>query len=179
MNGELRLYYLDESGFSPSLSVTWSWALTGQRKAIPYENPKGRRVNALAVYEPYARTPQLQWRLEPRTLKSADLVALLATLVDDSLPVVVVMDNGSIHVSRDTQAALVGLGELDLSVFRLPAYSPELNAIERVFRTLKHHHMPERTYFTQEQLAAAVDRAFAQVALRLAQPSGQKLCEAA
>jgi putative transposase len=175
----LRLYYLDESGFSPSLATSWSWALTGQRKAIPYENPQGRRVNALAVWEPHAATPRLLWRLAARTLKSADLVALLTALVDDDLPVVVVMDNGSIHVSRDTQTALVGLGECGLSVFRLPAYSPELNDIERVFRTLKHHHMPERTYFTQEQLALAVDRGFAQLAQRLAQASGQKLCEAA
>jgi len=175
----LRLYYLDESGFSPSLSVSWSWALTGQRKAIPYENPQGRRVNALAVWEPCAPTPRLLWRLAPRTLKSADLVALLTTLLDEALPVVVVMDNGSIHVSRDTQAALVGLGKRQLTVLRLPPYSPELNDIERVFRTLKHHHMPERTYFTQDQLAAAVDRGFAQLAHRLAQPSGQELCEAA
>lgn len=175
----MRLYYLDESGFSPSLATSWSWALTGQRKAIPYENPKGRRVNALAVWEPLAPTPCLGWRLAPRTLKSADLIALLATLVDESLPVVVVMDNGSIHVSRETQAALVGLGAQHLTVMRLPAYSPELNDIERVFRTLKHHHMPERTYFTQDQLLAAVDRGFAQVALRLAQTSGQKPCEAA
>ena len=36
-------------GFSPSQPTSYAWVLKGGRKRIPYENPQGRRVNALAA----------------------------------------------------------------------------------------------------------------------------------
>lgn len=53
--GWLRLLYLDESGFSPSLPTGYSWCPPKQRKGVRYEHPQGRRVNGLASYEPSAR----------------------------------------------------------------------------------------------------------------------------
>ncbi|MDY3557451.1 helix-turn-helix domain-containing protein, partial [Gemmata sp. JC717] len=53
--GRVRLFDLDESGFSPSLPTGYSWSLPKPRKRVKYEYPQGRRVNALATYEPQAR----------------------------------------------------------------------------------------------------------------------------
>ena len=78
--GELRLCYLDECGFSPSLPISYSWSLPGQRKRVPYEYPQGRRVNALAIYEPYGSEPGLNAEAFERTLKSEDLLAYLGAL---------------------------------------------------------------------------------------------------
>ena len=50
--GRLKLYYLDECGFAPTLPTGSSWSLPGQRKLVEYEAPRGRRVNALAAYRP-------------------------------------------------------------------------------------------------------------------------------
>lgn len=179
MNGELRLYYLDESGFSPSLATTSSWSLPKQRKQVPYENPRGRRVNALAAYAPLGPAAELVWRTEPRTLKAEDLVEFLKRLLCDGQRTVVVLDNGSIHVSHVVKEAMGWLGQQGLELFRLPPYSPELNAIERVFRTIKHHELPERTYFTTEELTSAVQTAFSRVAERIRSQSGQHLAQAA
>ncbi len=55
--GRVRLFDLDESGFTPSLPTGYSWCLPKQRKRVKYEYPQGRRVNALATYEPLARRP--------------------------------------------------------------------------------------------------------------------------
>ena len=66
-----------------------------------------------------------------------------------------------------------------MELFYLPAYSPELNAFERVFRTIKHHEMPERTYPTTEELTTAVEAAFTRVAARLRPATGQELRQAA
>jgi transposase len=41
-----------------------------------------------------------------------------------------------------------------------PLYSPELNAIERLFRVIKHHELPERSYRTFDALQEAVHDAF-------------------
>jgi hypothetical protein len=55
--GLLPRAYLDGCGFSPSLPVTWSWVLPGERKRVPYENPWGRRWNTLALYAPDGAHP--------------------------------------------------------------------------------------------------------------------------
>ena len=48
-NAELDLFFLDETGFSPSLPPTYTWAPPGVRPVVPYENPQRRRVNVLAA----------------------------------------------------------------------------------------------------------------------------------
>lgn len=179
MNGDLRLFYLDESGFSPSLATTSSWSLPKQRKSLPYENPRGRRVNVMAAYAPLGPETGLVWRTAARTWKAEDLVDFLKDLLQDGQRTVVVLDNGSIHVSRVVKEALEWLARRDLELFRLPAYSPELNDIERLFRTIKHHAMPERTYLTTEALTAAVEAAFERTADRIRSARGQHLPRAA
>jgi hypothetical protein len=56
----------------------------------------------------------------------------------------------------------------------LPPYCPELKDIERLFRTIKHHELPERRYPTFDGLDAAVTEAFTrQEALLLTDPVHQ------
>lgn len=136
-------------------------------------------MNALAAYAPYGPAAELVWRTEPRTLKAEDLVEFLKGLLHDGQRTVVVLDNASIHVSHVVKEAMTWLGRQGLELFRLPSYSPELNDIERLFRTLKHHEMPERTYFTTEELTAAVNAAFGQLAARICSERGQHLAHAA
>src|SRR5262249_54929243 len=102
--GELRLCYLDECGFAPSLPISYSWCLPGQPKRVPYAYPQGRRVNALAIYEPYGSEPGLIAEAFERTLKSEDLLAYLEALPSSSVPRVVVLDNASLHISKAVKA---------------------------------------------------------------------------
>jgi transposase len=59
-------------------------------------------------------------------------------------PVVIVLDNGPIHTSKATRAALA-LRAHWLTVEWLPKYAPELNDIETVWRDLKAHHLAHQT----------------------------------
>lgn len=159
--GRLRLHFLDECGFSPSLPTGYSWCLPRQRKRVKYEYPQGRRVNALATYEPLAPTPRLDAVPFERTLTSDDLLAYLR----DRLPVadvprVVVLDNAGIHTSKVVKAARPGLAKLGIYLYYLPPYSPELNRIEPVFKQVKHHDMPTRSFTTRADLRAAVEAGF-------------------
>ena len=119
--GRLALYYLDECGFSPTLPVGYSWSLPGQRKLIRYEAPQGRRVNALAAYRPYGRSPRLEVFTAERTWDSYDLLGFL-----QALPLVESplgwwsWTTPSIHTSKVIRQARHAVGRLgDLSV--LPA----------------------------------------------------------
>ena len=76
------------------------------------------------------------------------------------IPTVVVLDNGSIHRSKEVRAALPDLWTHRVYLHYLPPYSPELNEIEPVFRVIKHDELPERRYATVPALLDAVHTAF-------------------
>ena len=157
----MRLFYLDESGFSPSLPTGYSWCLPGQRKRVRHEYPQGRRVNALATYEPLAPSPGLDAVPFERTLTSDDLLTYLRDrLPAADLPRVVVLDNAGIHTSKVVKAARPGLAKLGIYLDYLPPYSPELNRIEPVFKQVKHHEMPTRSFTSKADLRKAVDDGF-------------------
>jgi transposase len=94
-----------------------------------------------------------------RTKRSADFIAHLEQL--DRLfgpkpgrvtrPVVLVEDNGPIHVSKIALAALDARKHW-LTVEWLPKYAPELNDIEGVWRDLKAHHLAHQTFTDAEAL---------------------------
>jgi transposase len=129
-------------------------------------------VNALATYEPFAPVPRLDAVPFERTLTSDDLLAYLRDrLPVASVPRVVVLDNAGIHTSKVLKAARPGLAKLGIFLYYLPAYSPELNRIEPVFKQIKHHEMPVRSYTSKAELRKAVEDGFDTYRRRL-QPKG-------
>ena len=100
------------------------------------------------------------------TKRSSDFIAHLEQL--DRLygprpgqpvtPVVLVEDNGPIHTSKRTLAALAARAHW-LTVEWLPKYAPELNDIETVWRDLKAHHLAHQTFADADALDQAVHQA--------------------
>jgi transposase len=158
--GSIVLYYLDECGFAPTLPVGCSWCLAGQRKLIRYEAPQGRRVNALAAYRPYGRSPRLDVFTAERTWNSHDLIGFLKALPWSKAPRVVVLDNAGLHTSKVIRRARRELSSKGIYLYFLPPYSPELNEIEPVFRQVKYQEIPERSHTTRIGLRVAVERGF-------------------
>jgi transposase len=158
--GRLALYYLDECGFAPTRPTASSWTLPGERKLVRYEAPQGRRVNALAAYRPYDRSPRLEVFTAERTWDAYDLLGFLGALPRSRVPRVVVLDNAGLHTGGVIRAARPGLARRGLFLYFLPPYSPELNAIAPVFRQVKYHEMPQRSYTTRLGLREAVETAF-------------------
>jgi len=67
---------------------------------------------------------------------------------------VLVLDNGPVHTSRVSLAALAARPWI--TVEWLPAYAPELNDIERTWRDLKRHHLAHKTFKTAGDLECAI-----------------------
>jgi transposase len=134
--------------------------LPGQRKRVNYEYPQGRRVNVLAAYAPYGPAPWLDALPFERTLTSDDLIAYRKALPEAAEPRVVVLDNASLHVSKVVKAARPGLAQLGVYLYYLPAYSPELNEIEPVFKQVKHHEIPRRSHTSKAELRGSVEQGF-------------------
>ncbi len=168
--GRFTLAYLDEAGFAPSQPVNYSWTPPGTRKRIPYENPRSRRVNVLAAYTPVGPQPALTWGLQRGSLVSGQLVDFVQRIprLEDK-PLVVVLDNGSMHISWVVKEARPALRQQRIYLYYLPSYSPELNDIEPVFGGIKQHDLPERSYSEWESLEEAICLGFTQAEERLHQ----------
>jgi len=101
-----------------------------------------------------------------RSKRSSDFVAHLELL--DRLygpkpgqpikPVVLVEDNGPIHTSKLSRAALAARAHW-LTVEWLPKYAPELNDIERVWHDLKANHLAHQTFADLGALDDAIQQA--------------------
>jgi len=179
-SGMMELFYLDECGFAPSLPTGYSWALPGQRKRVCYEYPQGRRVNVLATYNPFGPAPRLAAKAFERTLTSDDLLEYLRALPASNVPRVVVLDNAGMHTSEAFKARRKELAIQGIYLYYLPAYSPELNRIEPVFKQIKHHEIPRRSHKSKAELRASVESGFESYGRKLdPKKSGKELRPAA
>lgn len=174
----IDLWFLDQSGFAPTLPTGYSWGRLGSRLVVPYEAPKGRRVNVVGALAPYAPAgPRFVYETRRKAQGRYDAAAHLAFVRqavaglagDDRRPrpCVIVLDNYSVHHSQPVKDAIPDLEELGVRFCFLPAYSPELNPIEPVWKQVKYQDLPERSHPTDIALQTAVEAALAGRAQKL------------
>jgi len=77
---------------------------------------------------------------------------------------VVVLDNASIHKSKKVLEQLPIWKKRGLYLQFIPAYSPELNLIERLWKELKYRWLNKPGYFSNsEELKNAIDQTVARI----------------
>ena len=74
-------------------------------------------------------------------------------------PLVLVVDNYSVHTGERVQAERAAFEAAGITLFYLPSYSPELSGIEPIWQDVKHHDMTRRSYDVLGALFRAVDEA--------------------
>lgn len=77
-------------------------------------------------------------------------------------PLMIVVDNYSVHKSEDVQQTIPMLEQADVYLLYLPSYCPQLSEIEPIWNAVKHHQMPTRSYTQVAALKQAVDAALEQ-----------------
>lgn len=86
---------------------------------------------------------------------------------------VFVIDNYTVHKSAAVQAALPALAAAQIYVFYLPAYSPELSAMEPIWRAVKYHDLVERSHTMLGHLKHTVDHTLTQKVAALRRPPAE------
>ena len=155
--GDIVLLYGDESEALTHPYLARAWAKRGADLRVPAPG-QAKKVALIGSLDHATR--RLVVHTSP-TKRSSDFIAHLEQL--DQLygprpgrtfkPVVLVEDNGPIHVSKVTRAALDARRHW-LTIEWLPKYAPELNDIEVVWHDLKAHHLAHKTF----RDAAVLDR---------------------
>jgi transposase len=162
--GDIVLLYADESEALTHPYLARVWAKLGADLRVPAPG-QAKTIAMLGSLDHLTR--QLIVHTSP-TKRSRDFVAHLEQL--DRLygprpgqpvkPVVLVLDNGPIHTSKLSLAALAARAHW-LTVEWLPKYAPELNDIEGVWRDLKAHHLAHQTFLDVDALDRAIHQAVA------------------
>lgn len=82
-------------------------------------------------------------------------------------PLMVVVDNYSVHRSERVHGERRKLAAADVYLMYLPAYSPELSRIEPHWKVIKYYGLPQRSYSSLGDLKQAVETALVRRALEL------------
>lgn len=115
--GEIELAYLDEAGFAQVHPNRSAWTQVGEQHCI--DAPRGERLNVMAAWLSSGEiVPAHYWKTTNALVFLGFLMQLLARV---SKPLVVILDNASIHKAQAIQWALKVLQEKKgLTLYFLP-----------------------------------------------------------
>ncbi len=160
--GDIVLLFGDESEALTHPYLAHAWAKKGADLRVPAPG-QAAKVAMFGLLD-WARRDLIV--RTSRTKRSSDFIALLEEIGCHYgpvpgvpiKPVCLVLDNGPIHTSKLTRAALEQRAHW-LTVEWLPKYAPELNDIEELWRDLKRHHLAHQTFAGAEDLDQAIHEA--------------------
>jgi transposase len=151
--GEINLYYLDETGFCLIPVVPYGWQNIGEYLSI--DSSRSKRLNVLGIM---SRKHHLETYVSTQTINSDVVAACIdAFFVVVSLPTYIVVDRASIHTGGAIFERLEEWKQRGITIFELPAYSPELNLIEILWRFIKYEWLIIDAYSSWKSLVLSVE----------------------
>jgi transposase len=150
------LLFGDAASFAQWGSLGYTWAPRGQQPLVPTTGKRtGYKVFGLLDYF----SGRLFWHGHTGRFTAASYCAFLAAvLAATDQPIVLVQDGARYHTAKDTQAFFAAHADR-LTVYQLPAYSPDDNPIEHLWRTIKRRNTHNRYFPTFATLTEAVETA--------------------
>lgn len=145
--------YVDEAGFAPQPPNRSAWTKRGEIHTVT-----AKRAQRLNVIGALLSSGQLVMAKLWQSVKGLWFFGFLMTLVERiKKPMVVILDNASIHTAKKLKPYWDLLKEKGRCFYFLPAYSPELNRIEILWKKMKYEWLPFKS-FTSVELEQAIDK---------------------
>ena len=121
--------FQDESSPQTTANTVRLWS---PGKPTIRKNTDKLRANLFGFY-PINGTPVLE---APMSSKAEDMMAFLSSVrrANGDLPIIMILDNCATHHSRCVTELVA---ELDIHFVFLPPYSPDLNPIELIWKSIK------------------------------------------
>lgn len=138
--GEVRLLYVDEVHVHQDMDLGYTWSMKGESTWCASTSPGlSARLNCYGAYDFTAGRCFLWQDGKCNGEQTIHFLRQLATwLAKDAPqahpPVVIIWDGASYHKSQPVRAEAQRLG---LDILPLPAYSPDLNPIEGLWKWLR------------------------------------------
>jgi transposase len=152
--GELDLYYLDETGFCLIPCIPYGWQLIGQTEEI--ESRRSQRLNVLGMM---TRANELHSYVSTQSITSEVVIACIDTFFPTvTKRTVIVVDQASIHTSEAIHDKLEEWQDRGIEIFQLPSYSPQLNLIEILWRFIKYEWIEISAYQSWQSLVKYIEK---------------------
>jgi len=143
-NGELLLYFFDQSGFSLESPIPYAYQEQGSHIEIP--TAKSKRLNVLGMMS-------LDMDFKSMIYEGSIDSEIVINTIDNFIKykritqrMVIVLDNGPMHHSEEFKEKQIEWGLKGVELKFLPPYCPELNKIEILWRFIKYHWLPFSAY---------------------------------
>ena len=152
--GDCDLWYFDGAGFCLEPSLPYAWQPRGTSIAVPTSSPS-RRLNVLAFLK---RNNDLYPYMIEGSVDSSVMIECfdqLSTQIDKRS--YVLLDNAPMHRSKAFIQQIPKWVRKGLIIKYLPAYAPELNLIEILWRFIKYYWLPFSAYTSFQCLCTAVE----------------------
>jgi transposase len=154
---DLKLAYFDEAAFSLQAIVPYGWQAIGERREVPV-GPQRGNVQVLGIQE---EGGDIYGYLHQGKVYGSTV----AEVLDDysqriGRPTVLILDNASVHTCNLVADHMDTWNERGLIFYFLPPHSPELNAIERLWKKLKYQILPVDCWERLSSLVASLKRVF-------------------
>lgn len=165
--------FADEVDIDLNPRIGFAWVRWGEQMKVPTPGKNQKRYLAGALNPD---TGHVVW-VDGRRKNSDLFIALLAAVSSayrGARRIHLVVDNYIIHFSKSTTRMVAGYGGR-LVLHALPAYSPELNPIERLWKQLHDNVTRNHRFSTMTRLMNAVHRFLQRVTFRTSNPIHMKL----
>lgn len=159
-NGEIEVWYFDETGFDLQPTVPYAWQPNGEIIEVPSERSK--RLNVLGFLTPDNSFEPFCFE---GSVNTDVVIACFEAFADIGSDInrVVIMDNASIHTSANFMECIPDWEKKGVIIKFLPTYSPELNIIEILWRFIKYYWLPFSAYLTFDDLVKEVENILAKI----------------
>ncbi len=146
--GYVDLYFADESHFGLTPNVPYAW----QNKENPILLPAKKSIR-LSVFGLMDSNCSFKYHTTIGSINSEMLISFIDEFCQTiNKKTILVLDNAPIHRSKLFKSKIKQWKELDLFIFFLPAYSPELNKIEILWRFIKYKWLPFDAFLNFQNL---------------------------
>lgn len=158
--GEIDLRYVDQSGFCFCPYLPYAWQEKGHTIEIPSSHGR-KRLNVVGFLN-------VDNAFQAYTFECSLDSAIMIACVDEfckqvTKRTVLVMDQASIHTSDAFTERIPDWKTQGVEIFLLPAYSPELNCIEILWRFIKYYWLEFEAYLSWKHLVEYVEDILRQV----------------
>ena len=146
--GEIDLRYLDQSGFSLTPYIPYGWQ--EEKETLILKSRPGQRINVMGLM---SRTQELDYQIIKGSINSQKVINFLDKYHEKiEKKTIIILDQASIHTSDAFVAKYEEWKQNKMEVFWLPAYSPELNLIEILWKFIKYEWIEIEAYNSQKSL---------------------------
>jgi transposase len=157
---EIDLVYFDQSGFNLWAKVVYAWQKRGERILIPVTRSKQQNVLGFMWHGCH--------RFESFVFEGGIDAGVVIDCFDRiaarlERETVIVIDNAPMHTSEEFDEKTEEWAKLGLTIYRLPAYCPELNKIEMLWAKIKYDWLSWEAYKSEKSLRQELDRVLSQI----------------